>query len=314
MIALPSSIKNEKLGEFFINKKIISQTPIYLMKTKFKHADNTFYYRISTYFNKENENSNLVIKLKSGIKFFIDDIISYCYNEGGVYTYDCWVIFLKKITKDDILEMIGDTSMLEEIYNPNKNSFDMEKINKNTYCNLNQLINYNDLHDIKYKNKYKDIYEYQSNKKSLHVSEKVEFDKDEALNTYSLLSKNQNIIPCCDELLENLQNISLNKYHEKDSNFRFKKIDKIDNVFTSYDDRLKKYSKTNILKWIYIGCIILICISLICLPFLYMYKNYVIVFIIISTFIFITYILAKIKNESFKTMLLYYANNLHRFL
>src|ERR1700733_6438715 len=109
MGSAPSSIKNDKLGSFFINKKIKSQVPIYLIRKKFSYGDNKFCFYLSTVLNKKH-NSDLVIKLKPGITFVIDDIISYCNNEGGVYSYDAWVSFLNKIKKDDIEEVYDATN------------------------------------------------------------------------------------------------------------------------------------------------------------------------------------------------------------
>jgi hypothetical protein len=140
MGAYPSSIKREPLGKFFIDKPIVSQVPIYLFNTTLGHDKDTWRIYLST--STPNDPSNSFIKLKPGIKFAVDDIISYCYNEGGVYTYDSWIYFLNEITEKDVLEINNHhVSDLEDVYNSDTNTFNMQKLNANTYTHTNVLIN-----------------------------------------------------------------------------------------------------------------------------------------------------------------------------
>lgn len=141
MGALPSSEKNKKVGKLFMNKKIFTNIPIYLIRTKIFHDSDNFYYVISTNLMSRKNKYDLAIKLKPGISFVIDDIISYCYNEGGVYAYECWLVFLNNINNNDILKIIGDKSLLEEIYDHDKDSFNMKKLNKKTFCDLIMFAN-----------------------------------------------------------------------------------------------------------------------------------------------------------------------------
>jgi hypothetical protein len=168
MGALPSSIKNTELGKIIVNKKITSQVPIFLIKEKFYHNKNIFVFRLTNSFDKKNNESDLVIKLKPNIIFTIDDIISYCYNEGGVYTYNCWICFLNKITNNDILEIIGNDLFFSEIFDFDKKTFNMKKLNEITYCSSNIFID--DFWEYKYKSNFDCddvIFKYQKNKNNI---------------------------------------------------------------------------------------------------------------------------------------------------
>ena len=140
---------------------------------------------------------DLAIKLKPGISFVIDDIISYCYNEGGVYAYECWLVFLNNINNNDILEIIGDNSLLEEIYDHDKDSFNMKKLNKKTFCDLHMLVNtclYYMMND------YKDIYEYKAIEKDTKFIFKPLDDYHisyNRTNKYKIINKNNTLFWFC---------------------------------------------------------------------------------------------------------------------
>jgi hypothetical protein len=46
--------------------------------------------------------SKIILKIDSEIYFFIEDIISYCYNEGGVMTYEIYPFIINKINLKDV--------------------------------------------------------------------------------------------------------------------------------------------------------------------------------------------------------------------
>lgn len=99
----PSSYKYSNVLSFLVDKKITTLKPTYLYYIP------GYYDKFCLTFDDPNEKGNffnkddqIVIKINSSISFFIDDIIGYCYNEGGVYTYDYHLTFLQNINSSDV--------------------------------------------------------------------------------------------------------------------------------------------------------------------------------------------------------------------
>lgn len=70
---------------------------------------------------------DFIIKLKSRITFFIDNIVGFCFNEGGIYSYVYFITFLQDLTYKDIqVTITDDKKKLDFIYNKKTRKFDMK--------------------------------------------------------------------------------------------------------------------------------------------------------------------------------------------
>lgn len=166
MGSAPSSYKDTLLGKFFINKKITILTPTYITCHK---NSSKFLIESVTEQNIDMDYYDFIIKLKPGVCLFIDDIVGWCYNEGGVFNYDFYVTFLHDLTIDDIFEFVKIPQIssdkeaidnLQKIYNANDEIFNMNNMNK--YVTISQNIfkekGYWKWEDVLAK--YDNIYEY----------------------------------------------------------------------------------------------------------------------------------------------------------
>lgn len=140
----PSSYKNNNELSFLVHKKITTLKPTYLIyqpnhydKNKlcliFKETSND-----DTFVDNLRKTADIVIKINCNISFYIDDIIGYCYNEGGVYTYDHHLTFLHNINESDV-EFINMSdnekaiNLFNEIYNNTEKKFQWFNLSKYVY-------------------------------------------------------------------------------------------------------------------------------------------------------------------------------------
>lgn len=105
----PSSHYSTHPLSFLRNKKITTLKPIYLYYYKNKRSNGWDYENCQKghlcFFKPEIESENpykscpydFVMEINCNISFYINDIIGYCYNEGGVYTYEIEPCFFHKI-------------------------------------------------------------------------------------------------------------------------------------------------------------------------------------------------------------------------
>ena len=134
MGSFQSSIKNNVDHEYFnlIGKIYVSKIELFLCQSK----SNDKYYLTLSSCNFDNSGA---IKLKKGAIFVIDDIITYCANEGGVVTNDIYVYFPQKLNKNIVDGIINfnkfDKKFLSQIYDIDENTLKYIKINSLTYGN-----------------------------------------------------------------------------------------------------------------------------------------------------------------------------------
>lgn len=196
----PSSVKDDNdMAKFFCRKKITTKRPIYLTENELSYDTDNKYLYLSLC--EQDWSKKPFIKLKAGMTFFIDDVISYCHNEGGVFTYQAWIHFTREIKEDDILEIkfsddIEDRLLIDKIYNEERGSLILEEVNKITYCSLYTFMEQmNADRDYMFTGsalcKYKDIYEFQElNEKYPFIFEKLSskyyYKNYDRINNYKL--------------------------------------------------------------------------------------------------------------------------------
>jgi len=105
----PSSCYSHHPLLFLKNKKITTLKPIYLCYYKNKKSNGWDYENCQkgclSFYEPEIESENpykscpydFVMEINCNISFYILDIIGYCYNEGGVFTYEIEPCFFHKI-------------------------------------------------------------------------------------------------------------------------------------------------------------------------------------------------------------------------
>ncbi len=187
---IPSSYKNENLFSFLIGKKITTIRPTYLVCYSDLSIDKafiSFYEPKQNYDNKLNikvhaknidqkddyfayeKNMEIVIKINCGVSFYIDDIIGYCDNEGGIYIFHYYLTFLNDINKSDveIIKIKNDIkadNFFNKLYDYESNSFKAINLSKNVILNNdfftdvinneNQIIESIDKYNMLYKIEY----------------------------------------------------------------------------------------------------------------------------------------------------------------
>ncbi len=105
----PSSYLGNHYLSCLENKKITTLKPVYLVYWKDKDRNNKNFKNkqkghLTFYIPEENADhigsykyADFIMEINCNLTFYIKDIIGYCYNEGGVFTYEFEPYFLDKV-------------------------------------------------------------------------------------------------------------------------------------------------------------------------------------------------------------------------
>jgi hypothetical protein len=120
------------------SKKIISKVPLYLSTCSYnREFNNKYTERAILLATTVPSSQQFIAKLNPGIVFYIDDIICYCNNEGGVYTYNVWITFINEIDKSFISDININHRYISEIYDSKNKILNPYYLNEFTYSNIN---------------------------------------------------------------------------------------------------------------------------------------------------------------------------------